>query len=172
MVYHWSWNSLTQPDKPQGFPVSDSPALGFVPRRLAFYINAKDLIHIPAFYQLVHLCSCLCQLSHIYSPHPFPSQHLWPDIAARNEWQRCNQISQWGWKYCKIYPCGDLNKNVPHGGWRDGSVVKSTDCTSRGPEFNSQQPHGGSQSSLTGSYALLWSVCRQLQCSHIHKINK
>ena len=30
-------------------------------------------------------------------------------------------------------------------GWRDGSAVKSTDCSSRGPEFNSQQPHGGSQ---------------------------
>jgi hypothetical protein len=24
--------------------------------------------------------------------------------------------------------------------WRDGSVVKNTDCSSRGPEFNSQQP--------------------------------
>jgi hypothetical protein len=29
--------------------------------------------------------------------------------------------------------------------WRDGSVVKSTDCSLRGPEFNSQQLHGGSQ---------------------------
>jgi hypothetical protein len=29
--------------------------------------------------------------------------------------------------------------------WRDGSVVKSTDCSSTDPEFNSQQPHGGSQ---------------------------
>jgi hypothetical protein len=29
-------------------------------------------------------------------------------------------------------------------GWRDGSVVKSTDCPSEGPEFKSQQPHGGS----------------------------
>jgi hypothetical protein len=28
--------------------------------------------------------------------------------------------------------------------WRDGSVVKITDCSSRGPEFKSQQPHGGS----------------------------
>jgi hypothetical protein len=29
-------------------------------------------------------------------------------------------------------------------GWRDGSAVKkSTDCSSRGPEFKSQQPHGG-----------------------------
>jgi hypothetical protein len=32
-------------------------------------------------------------------------------------------------------------------GWRDGSAVKSTDCSSRGPEFKSQQPHGGSQPS-------------------------
>jgi hypothetical protein len=24
-------------------------------------------------------------------------------------------------------------------GWRDGSVVKNTDCSSRGPEFNSQK---------------------------------
>jgi hypothetical protein len=29
-------------------------------------------------------------------------------------------------------------------GPRDDSAVKSTDCSSRGPEFNSQQPHGGS----------------------------
>jgi hypothetical protein len=28
-------------------------------------------------------------------------------------------------------------------GWRDGSVVKSTYCSSEGPEFKSQQPHGG-----------------------------
>ena len=43
-------------------------------------------------------------------------------------------------------------------GWRDGSVVKSTDCSSEGPEFKSQQPHGGSQLSVTGSDALFWSV--------------
>jgi hypothetical protein len=29
------------------------------------------------------------------------------------------------------------------GGWRGGSVVKSTDCSSEGPEFKSQQPQGG-----------------------------
>jgi hypothetical protein len=43
-------------------------------------------------------------------------------------------------------------------GWRDGSVVKSTDCSSRGPEFKSQQPHGGSQPSVMGSDALFWCV--------------
>jgi hypothetical protein len=31
-----------------------------------------------------------------------------------------------------------------YGSWRDGSAVKSTDCSFRGPEFKSQQPHGGS----------------------------
>jgi hypothetical protein len=43
-------------------------------------------------------------------------------------------------------------------GWRDGSVVKSADCPSKGPEFKSQQPHGGSQPSLTKSDALFWSI--------------
>jgi hypothetical protein len=43
-------------------------------------------------------------------------------------------------------------------GWGDGSVVKSTDCSSRGPEFNSQQPHGGSQPSVMEFDALFWCV--------------
>jgi hypothetical protein len=38
-------------------------------------------------------------------------------------------------------------------GWRDGSVVKSTDGSSEGPEFKSQQPHGGSQPSVMRSDA-------------------
>jgi hypothetical protein len=37
-------------------------------------------------------------------------------------------------------------------------VVKSTVCSSRGPEFNSQQPHGGSQPSVMGFGALFWCV--------------
>jgi hypothetical protein len=42
-------------------------------------------------------------------------------------------------------------------GWRGCSAVKSTDCSSRGPQFNSQQPHSSSQPSVMGSDALL--VC-------------
>ena len=38
--------------------------------------------------------------------------------------------------------------------WKDGSVVKSTNCSSKGPEFKSQKPHGGSQPSLKRSDAL------------------
>jgi hypothetical protein len=43
-------------------------------------------------------------------------------------------------------------------GWRDGSVVKRTDCSSEGPDFKSQQPHGGSQPPIMGSDALFWCI--------------
>jgi hypothetical protein len=43
-------------------------------------------------------------------------------------------------------------------GWRDGSVVKSTDYSSRGLEFNSQHLHGGSQPSVMRSDAFFWCV--------------
>jgi hypothetical protein len=42
--------------------------------------------------------------------------------------------------------------------WRDGSVLKSTGCSSRGPEFSSQQPHGGSQPAVMNSDTLFWCV--------------
>jgi hypothetical protein len=51
----------------------------------------------------------------------------------------------------------DLKNALPWG-WRDGSAVKSTDCSARSPEFNSQQPHGGSVPSVMGSDALFWCV--------------
>jgi hypothetical protein len=43
-------------------------------------------------------------------------------------------------------------------GLEDGSVVKSTGCSSSFPEFNSQQPSGGSQPSVMKSNALLATV--------------
>jgi hypothetical protein len=43
-------------------------------------------------------------------------------------------------------------------GWRDGSAVKSTGCSSEGPEFKFQQPHSGSQPSVMRSDALFWCV--------------
>jgi hypothetical protein len=53
------------------------------------------------------------------------------------------------------------------GGWRDASAVKSTDCSPRGHEFSSQQPHGGSQPSVMGSDALFWCLWRQHQYSNM-----
>ena len=40
------------------------------------------------------------------------------------------------------------------------------------PRVNSQQPHGGSQPSVMAYNALFRWVWRQLQCTHIYKINK
>ena len=37
--------------------------------------------------------------------------------------------------------------------WRDGSEVKNIGCSSKGPEFNSQQPHSGSHPSKIRSGA-------------------
>jgi len=39
-------------------------------------------------------------------------------------------------------------------GWGDGSVLKGTGFSFRGHEFNSEQPHGGSQPAVMGSNAL------------------
>jgi hypothetical protein len=55
-----------------------------------------------------------------------------------------------------------LFKETPYGGGIDGSAVKSTNCSSRGPEFNSQPLYGGSQPSIMGSDSLFWCVRRQL----------
>jgi hypothetical protein len=63
------------------------------------------------------------------------------------------------WRYLPCSWIGKINiVKMAILGWRDGSVVKSTDCSSRGPEFNSQQPHGGSQPSVMGSDTLFWCV--------------
>jgi len=43
------------------------------------------------------------------------------------------------------------SKSQEQRGWRDGLVVKSTDCSSGGREFKSQQLHGGSQPSVMRS---------------------
>jgi hypothetical protein len=43
-------------------------------------------------------------------------------------------------------------------GWGDGSVGKSTTCSSEGPEFKSQQPHGGSQPPVMRSDSLFWCI--------------
>jgi hypothetical protein len=56
-------------------------------------------------------------------------------------------------------------------GWRDGSAVKSTDCSSRGSNFNSQQLQGGSQQSIMGSDALFWHAGVHVERALIYKIN-
>jgi hypothetical protein len=55
-------------------------------------------------------------------------------------------------------PPQGLSLKKPKPSWRDGSVVKSTDCSSEGPEFKSQQPHGG----FTTILNKIW--CPILEC--------
>jgi hypothetical protein len=51
-------------------------------------------------------------------------------------------------------------------------VVKSTDCSPRGPQFNSEQPHDGSQPSLMRIYALSGMSEDSDSVIHIHKKDK
>jgi hypothetical protein len=50
--------------------------------------------------------------------------------------------------------------------------VRATDCSSEGPEFKSQQPHGGSQPPIMRSGSLFWTVGGQLQCYSVLTYNK
>jgi hypothetical protein len=51
-----------------------------------------------------------------------------------------------------------ITTKISFSGWQDGSAGKSTDCSSKGPEFKSQQPHGVSQPPVMRSDALLWYI--------------
>jgi hypothetical protein len=64
----------------------------------------------------------------------------------------------WRWNPQNMVVYWLMRQERDSSGWRDGSAVKRTDCSSRGPEFNSQQPCGGSQPSIMGSDALFWCV--------------
>jgi hypothetical protein len=54
----------------------------------------------------------------------------------------------------------------PKNSTRGGSAGKGTECSSKGPEFKSQQPHGGSQPPIVRFDALFWCVWHQLQCTY------
>jgi hypothetical protein len=92
------------------------------------------------------------------------------DLILRSSWP--TQMYSMGYCYCywDIFKIERTRSWVE--GWRDCSAVKSDVCSSSGPEFNSQQPHGGSQPSVTRSDSLFWCVWRQWQCTHIYKIMK
>jgi hypothetical protein len=56
---------------------------------------------------------------------------------------------------------GIFNHSTQELGARAGEMaqqVRAPDCSSEDPEFKSQQPHGGSQPSVTRSDSLFWCV--------------
>jgi hypothetical protein len=52
----------------------------------------------------------------------------------------------------------NLEAKTEERGWRDGSAVKSTACSSKSPEVKSQQLHGVSQPSVMRSDAFFWCI--------------
>jgi hypothetical protein len=53
-------------------------------------------------------------------------------------------------------------------------LIVLTGCSSRGPEFNSQQPHGGLQPSIMGPDALFWHIghmCMYRSYTYILKLS-
>jgi hypothetical protein len=87
----------------------------------------------------------MATLSYITRPHFDITKLVFiSTLYFRNNWEKAGEMAQ-----CL---------RTLTGGWGDGSAVKSTDCSSRGPEFNSQQPDGGSHPSVMGSNAPFWCV--------------
>jgi len=62
--------------------------------------------------------------------------------TEKNGMERKEERKFFLWKK-KGFNGSGMRKNETEWGWRDGPAVKSTDCSSRGPGFNSQQPHDG-----------------------------
>jgi hypothetical protein len=84
-------------------------------------------------------------------------------LSLRPAWSS-ERVLGWPELHCETL---SLKKKKGGGYWRDGSAVKSTDCSSRGPEFNSQQTHGGSQASAMGVQCPIL-VCLKTMCTHIY----
>lgn len=69
----------------------------------------------------------------------------------------------------KVDTPGHMAPSVPRGeeGLRDGC----SDCSSKGSEFKSQQPHGSSQPSIVGSNALFWPAGVHVELLHKNRNN-
>jgi len=121
--------------------------------------------------------------NHLYYVLPCPYFLLWPVCSLHDLdfllWLMCCLLSKngsgiesnaapicWCMGTFAALPLTDLEPGIilytkTFWGWRDGSAFKSTNCSSRGPEFKSQQPH------VMGSHALSWCDWGQRQYNHI-----
>jgi hypothetical protein len=115
-----------------------------------------------------------CASASIYDSLSYCDDVLWTQRSQTDAWEHLPlwESISWGVLYAKVWNRTNstlYNQGLEEmdRGWWDGSAVRSADCSSKGPEFTSQQPHGGSQPSVMKSDALFWSVWRQLQCTYI-----
>jgi hypothetical protein len=123
-------------------------------------------------YYFLHVCSCVCVCLDVcvivflwrsevnfWTPLFLSFHHLclgnWTHVIRSGS--RCLYLTE----------TACCPKTNPLRGWRDGSAVKSTDCFLRGPEFNSQYSHGGSEPSVVGSESLFRGMCEDRTLIHI-----
>jgi hypothetical protein len=85
-------------------------------------------------------------------------------------WQQLTLLATYIFTLLRIFLL--FFNNVYVWGWRDGSALKKTEFSSRNPEFNSQQPHGGLQLSAIESEVLFWCVWRQQHWPYLKQINE
>ena len=74
---------------------------------------------------------------------------------------KCKQtgLANMGLSKEKLFSSSNMcNKKHLVGAGEMAQQVRAPNCSSEGPEFKSQQPHGGSQPSITRSDSLFWSV--------------
>jgi hypothetical protein len=171
----WVWNSRCQAG-PQ-YPALPGPHIHFlltaigivltgdlVPQRdcyqtsleIQYSGNIVFLVSFLIFRDRVSLCSPGCPGTHfvdqggleLRNPPASASQVL--GLKERHHRPAC---------FIGRYTCINMSiKQCYFGAGEMAQWVRAPDCSSRGSEFKSQQPHGGSQPSVTRSDALFWSV--------------
>jgi hypothetical protein len=78
-------------------------------------------------------------------------------VLREGIWGKTDGIEgYWGWE--ENLAQWSLPKIYEVGAGEMAQWVRAPDCSSEGPEFKSQQPHGGSQPPITRSDALFWGV--------------
>jgi hypothetical protein len=86
------------------------------------------------------------------NPHTYG--HLIFDKGAKTiQWKKDSIFNNWCW-HNWLLSC----RRMRIGAGEMAQQARAPDCSSEGPEFKSQQPHGGSQPSVTRSDSLFWSV--------------
>ena len=105
--------------------------------------DCRDCINYSKAYIVRVYCKESCTQQNAHN-HPVMENTTFKVCLCSALWDTVpfNKEQSWFWKTTR--------------GWRDGSEVKSTGCSSWGPEFNSQQLHGGSQPSIMRSGAFFW----------------
>jgi hypothetical protein len=114
------------------------------------------------FWDRVSLCSPGCPGTHFVdqaglefrNPPASASRVLGLKVCVTMPGLRLNFYRQSPWEWSQIYQiiwAGEM-----------AQLLRVLTTLPRGPEFNSQQPHGGSQPSVMESDATFWCVWRQL----------